>query len=78
VHIGDRSVAEYAHDLAAQLGADGGADADFRPERHPLVLGPRPLPFPTEEDCEDVLQRLIYRTNLPHRREYSAIRYTPS
>ena len=69
--IGDQSLAQYAHALAVQLGADGGADADFLPERHQMVLGPtRP-----EEDCEDVLQRLIYRTNLPYRKEYSSIRY---
>lgn len=36
-----------------------------------MVLSPtRP-----EEDGEDVLQRLIYRTDLPFRKEYSPIRY---
>ena len=71
VQIGDQTLAEYAHALAVQLGADGGADADFLPERHQMVLAPtRP-----EEDCEDALQRLIYRTDLPFRKEYSAIRY---
>jgi hypothetical protein len=71
VHIGEQSIAQYAHALAVQLGGDGGDDADFLPERHQMVLGPtRP-----EEDCEDVLQRLIYRTNLPFRKEYSSIRY---
>jgi hypothetical protein len=71
VHIGDQSLAQYAHTLAQQLGADGGADADFLPERHQMVFGAtRP-----EKDWEDVLQRLIYRTDLPYRKEYSAIRY---
>jgi len=73
VRLGDQSLAEYTHALAVQLGADGEADADFLPERHQMVLGPtRP-----EEDCEDLLQRLIYRTNLPFRKEYSTIRYPP-
>ena len=40
VQIGEQSIAEYAHALAVQLGADGGADADFLPERHQMVLGP--------------------------------------
>lgn len=71
VHIGNQSLAQYAHTLAIQLGADREANADFLPERHQMILGPsRP-----EEDCEDILQRLIYRTNLPYRKEYSSIRY---
>ena len=71
LQIGEQSLAEYAHALAVQLGADGSAEPDFLPERHQMVLGAsRP-----EEDCEDALQRLIYRANLPYRKEYSAIRY---
>ena len=71
LQIGEKSLAEYAHALAVQLGADGSAEPDFLPERHQMVLGAsRP-----EEDCEDALQRLIYRANLPYRKEHSAIRY---
>jgi hypothetical protein len=71
LQIGEKSLAEYAHALAVQLGADGSAEPDFLPERHQMVLGAsRP-----EEDCEDALQRLIYRANLPYRKEFSAIRY---
>lgn len=72
VHVGEQSIAEYAYTLAAQLGADGGAAADFLPERHQMVLGPTRH---GEEQGDDVLQRLIYRTNLPYRKEYSSIRY---
>ena len=42
VQIGEQSVAEYAHALAVQLGADGASEADFLPERHQMVLGGRP------------------------------------
>ena len=71
VQIGEQSVAQYALALATQLGADGGSEAEFLPERHQMVLGGAQ---PAEES-EDVLQRLVYRTDLPYRKEYSAIRY---
>ena len=50
-------VEEYAHAMAVQLGADGGAEHGFLPERHQIVFGASPAP----EDCEDLVQRLIYR-----------------
>lgn len=34
-----------------------------------------PSSAPDVDDCEDLVQRLVYRTDLPYRREYSAIRY---
>jgi hypothetical protein len=71
VHIGGQSVAQYAHSLAVQLGADTGTEPDFLPECHQMVLGGA---HPAGES-EDVLQRLVYRTDLPYRKEYSAIRY---
>jgi hypothetical protein len=71
VSIGDTRVAEHIHAVAARLGATGTADPDFQPETHQLVLGKDPAP----EDCEDLIQRLIYRADLPYRKEYSAIRY---
>ena len=49
------------------------AGQGFLPERHQLVLGQSPAP--DVEDGEDLIQRLIYRTDLPYRKEYSAIRY---
>ena len=43
----------------------------FLPERHQIVFCAEPAP----EDCEDIVQRLVYRADLPYRKEYSAIRY---
>jgi len=71
VLIGDRSVEEHTHAMAAQLGADGSSDHGFLPERHQIVFDHDPAP----DDCEDLVQRLIYRADLPYRKKYSAIRY---
>ena len=74
VEIGGERVETYAHAMAARLGADvNQSDRLFLPERHQLVLDPAAAP----NDCEDVIQRLIYRTDLPYRKQYSAIRYPP-
>jgi hypothetical protein len=43
------------------------------PERHQLVC----TASPEEARAEDVVQRVIYRANLPYRKEYSAISYPP-
>ena len=71
VQIGDATAEGYAHTLAAQLGADASPDHSFLPERHQVVFDEKPAP----EDCDDLVQRLIYRTDLPYRKEYSVIRY---
>ncbi len=71
VQIGETAIEEYAHTLAAQLGADTSAERTFLPERHQIVFDQAPAP----DDCEDLVQRLIYRTDLPYRKEYSAICY---
>ena len=73
VRAGEAALEEHAHALAAQLGAVTSAGQGFLPERHQLVLGQSPAP--DVEDGEDLIQRLIYRTDLPYRKEYSAIRY---
>ncbi len=73
VRAGEATLEEHAHALAAQLGAVTSAGPGFLPERHQLVLGQSPAP--DGEDGEDLIQRLIYRTDLPYRKEYSAIRY---
>jgi hypothetical protein len=71
VHVGETTIEAYLHALAVQLGATDAAENAFLPERHQIVFNAtRPA-----EDCEDVVQRLIYRTDLPYRKEYSAIRY---
>jgi hypothetical protein len=71
VRIGGATAEEYAHAMAARLGASGGPDDGFLPERHQIVFDQAPAP----DDCEDLVQRLIYRTDLPYRKEYSAICY---
>jgi hypothetical protein len=71
VRIGDAPVAERAHAVAARLGADGSAERAFLPERHQIVFGACPEPGV----AEDVVQRLVYRADLPYRKEHSAIRY---
>ncbi|MFD0817905.1 hypothetical protein ACFQ0D_06145 [Micromonospora zhanjiangensis] len=43
----------------------------FEPERHQVVFA-RSLPT---ADAEDITQKLIYRSHLPYRREFSAISY---
>jgi hypothetical protein len=71
VQIGEATIEVYAHTLAAQLGADTSAEHTFLPERHQIVFDQAPAP----DDYEDLVQRLIYRTDLPYRKEYSAICY---
>jgi len=71
VHIGAESAEDRAHAMAARLGADGSSERSFLQERHQIVFGAEPAP----DDCDDLVQRLIYRTDLPYRKEYSAIRY---
>jgi hypothetical protein len=71
VQIGGQSVAEYCHTRAARLGAACGSENGFLPECHQMVLGGA---LPTGES-EDLLQRLVYRADLPYRKEHSAIRY---
>jgi len=71
VLIGGRPVEEHAHALAARLGADGSSDRCFLSERHQIVFDHEPAP----DDCEDLVQKLVYRIDLPYRKEYSAIRY---
>jgi hypothetical protein len=71
VRIGQDTIEDYARSLAVQARADGSPDHGFLPERHQIVFSEvRP-----DGDCEDIVQRLIYRSDLPYRKEYSAIRY---
>jgi hypothetical protein len=71
VRIGSRTTNDHAHALATQLGAETNGTQGFLPECHQIVFGPTPAP----EDCEDVVQRLIYRSDQNYRKEYSVIRY---
>jgi hypothetical protein len=71
VLIGGTPVEQHAQAVAAQLGAAGGSEPGFLSERHQIVFGATPA----AEDSEDLIQRLIYRADLPYRKDYSAIRY---
>jgi hypothetical protein len=73
VQAGEARLEEHALALAAQFGVATSTGPSFLPERHQLVLDHAPAP--EVDDGEDLIQRLIYRTNLPYRKEYSAIRY---
>jgi hypothetical protein len=71
VLINNKTAESYAQTLANQLGADSNDEHTFLPERHQIVYDHTPAP----DDCEDLIQRLIYRSNLEYRKEYSVIRY---
>jgi hypothetical protein len=59
--------------VVAGLGMDDADGQGFAPERHQIVFS-RQLP-PGGRDDDDVIQRLVYRADLPYRREFSAITY---
>lgn len=71
VSVGGNPAEDHARTLAAKLGVEANGTHGFLPERHQIVLGHNPAP----EDCDDVVQRLIYRSDLDYRKEYSVIRY---
>jgi len=71
VRVGGTPVEQYAQAMAVQLGAEGDSAPGFLSERHQIVFSAGTVP----EDSEDLVQRLIYRADLPYRKDYSAIRY---
>ena len=73
VRISEVTIEAYARTMATQLGAVISDGQDFLPERHQLVLDQSPAP--SVDDGEDLIQRLIYRADLPYHKEYSAICY---
>lgn len=70
IAIGDVGLDTFACELAARGGVRS-AGQGFEPERHQIVFS-APLPA---EDTEDITQKLIYRSDLPYRKEFSAITY---
>jgi hypothetical protein len=72
IQAGGEPIERYVHRLAVQLGVATTAGQDFLPERHQIVFDESPAP---EEGGEDLIQRLVYRADLPYREEHSAIRY---
>lgn len=68
--IGDAAVETVAADEAAARGIEVDSE-DFAPERHQIVYSAALR----VRDPADVIQRLIYRANLPYRPEHSNISY---
>ena len=71
VRTDDEPVETYLRSLIARFGGDCDPGEGFLPERHQVVFDRDPAP----DDCEDLVQRLVYRADLPYRKEHSAIRY---
>jgi hypothetical protein len=71
VHVEDVLINQKIQHMVASL--DGGAvhDEDLLPERHQLVFGDPPAP----DECEEVMQHLVYRADLPYNKEHSVICY---
>lgn len=78
LYYGSATVREESFEQVAGRLADERLDClrwggEFLPERHQLVFFA--VPEPAVVPAEDVLQRVIYRADLPYRPQFSAIRY---
>jgi hypothetical protein len=71
VSIGGQPAEAALNGLAERAGARSAGPPRLLPERHQLVC----TEDPGEAEPDDVVQRVIYRTNLAYRKEFSAIRY---
>lgn len=71
IHVDGTVISEAIHRLVASFDGQMPYGEGLLPERHQLVFGDPPDPV----NCEDMIQRLIYRAKLPYRRQYSVIRY---
>lgn len=69
VGIGPVSVDAAVNSMAEAQNARSQGSPGLLPERHQLVC----TASPEEANTEDVVQRIIYRANLPYRKEHSAI-----
>jgi hypothetical protein len=73
VSVGSITVEMAINGMAEAQSAASPPAPGFLPERHQLVC----TPSPGEAHSEDIVQRIIYRANLPYRKQYSAISYPP-
>lgn len=71
MHVEDVLVTDTMRQLMASLDGQATYDKDFLPERHQLIFGDHP----SIDDCEEIVQHLVYRANLPYKKEYSIISY---
>lgn len=72
--IGEETLESLAHELLVQVDGSTHVAGEFLPDRHQLVFDVHPQDAGGDE-CDDVIQRLVYRADLPYRKEFSAIRY---
>jgi hypothetical protein len=73
VHVGETLVTDTMRRLIASLDGQAIYDEDLLPERHQLIFSEHP----SIDDCEEIVQHLVYRANLPYKKEYSVINYPP-
>jgi hypothetical protein len=71
VDIGGEPEETVVNGLAERAGAQSAGVPGFLPERHQLVCTATPV----GDEADDVVQRVIYRTNLAYRKQFSAIQY---
>lgn len=71
VHVEEMLVTDAMRQIVASFDGQVVHDDDLLPERHQLVFGEHP----NVDDCEEIVQHLVYRANLPYKKEYSIIRY---
>ena len=71
VHFEDVLINQRIQRMMASLDGDAVYEEDLLPERHQLVFGDPPAP----DECEEVMQHLVYRADLPYNKEHSVICY---
>lgn len=71
VMVESEPLEQFACRLAVGLGVADAGEHGFAPERHQLVFSPELL----EDNREEVIQKVVYRADLPYRPEFSAIAY---
>lgn len=71
IRIEENTFEAHISSIVSQLSIDSANNNQLLPERHQIAFGP-PLP---ENDNDDLIQRVIYRQDLPYRKQYSTIKY---
>lgn len=71
IHLDQSTLESHIRELVSQFEVSQEAGSELLPERHQLAFGAK-LP---ERNCDDVVQRIIYRKDLPYRKEFSSIKY---
>lgn len=71
IHVDGTVIHEAIHRLVASFDGQILHGEGLLPERHQLVFGDHP----DSNDCDEIIQHLIYRAKLPYKKQYSIIRY---